>query len=283
MIFKSDFARLLTVGLIFYCSVGVCTPSEKGLVVGSPKLPTTVVFSVRPLEKVVFEAGPDQTLTGNVVLAVGKMSRPEVARAAGRAIAKKMFISGLRRIYEVAVGDELVLEGLSVGRESFEEGVYGGCYTIPLAGIKAQKPAQSVASESVELVKSGNRPSERRAEHYPGAKPGGVRKPNWDVDPKILEAANLKLNPSALLRADEKLQHEFECCSLAVDGVLSLMRSESKFSYETAALDLKSLAESFKSKVNEEILFTKQEKLVFSERIDALVENGFKAIVDLIR
>lgn len=283
MISRLGCARLLAVALIFCHSVGVCNNSEDGLSVGSPKLPSTVVFSEKPLEKVVYDAGPNQTLTGSVVLAVGQMSRPEVARAAGRAISKKMFISGLRKLYGVAPRDELVLEGLSVGRESFEGGVYGGNYIIPLAGVKTVKSVSSAPTRTAVVDKNPSVGAESGVAASPDQKIGLVKKPNWDVDPKVLEFNNLQSKPSALLRADERLQHEFECCSLAVDGILTLMQSESGFSYETAAVDLKTLVESFKSKINAEMLFSKQEKLLFNKRIDALAEYGFQAIVELIK
>jgi hypothetical protein len=283
MISRLGCERLLAVALIFCHSVGVCNNPEDGLSVGSPKLPSTVVFSEKPLEKVVYDAGPNQTLTGSVVLAVGQMSRPEVARAAGRAISKKMFISGLRKLYGVAPRDELVLEGLSVGRESFEGGVYGGNYIIPLAGVKTVKSVSSAPTRTAVVDKSPSVVPETAAVTPTDSKLIPAKKPNWEVDPRVLESSNLQSKPSALLRADERLQHEFECCSLAVDGVLTLMRSDAGFSYEAAASDLKTLTESFKSKVNAEMLFSKQEKLSFCKRIDALAEYGFQTVVELIK
>jgi hypothetical protein len=283
MISKLDCAAFLLVALIHCHSIGFCKNAEDGLGVGSPKLPATVVFSERPLEKVVYDEGPNRTLTGSVVFAVGQMSRPEVARAAGRAVAKKMFISGLRKIYGVVPGYELVLEGLSVGRESYEGGVYGGSYSIPLEGVKIVK---SVSGPSSQMAVANKNPSVIPDNTFIASndpKRGTAKKPNWDVDPKVLEFTNLQSNPSALLRADEKLQHEFECCSLAVDGVLTLMRTEAGLSYETAAVDLKTLTDSFKSKIEAEILFSRQEKLLFCKRIDSLTEYGFQAIIELIK
>ena len=284
MISRRTSTRLFTVAMfLFYRSVAVCNDPSNPVSLGNPKIPSTLVFSETPLEKVVYDAGPHQSLTGTVSVAVGQMSRPEVARTAGRAISKKMFISGLRNIYGVDRGNELVLEGLSVGKESYGEGLYVGIYTIPLGGVKLVKPVTHSPLEAERVGGTQSTSLGNGTRDVLNSPAGLVKKPSWVVDPKVLEFTNLQSSSVVLLRAEEKLQHEFECCSLAVESVFALMQSETGVTYETAAVDLKELTESFKAKIAGELLFSRDEKAAFSKRIDALADSGYQKIVELIK
>lgn len=289
MIFKA--LRLVLFATLACCSIGVCVATEANAVDGSPKLPSTVVFSEKPPEKVFYDVGPNQTLIASVTVPINQMSRPEVAKAVGRAISKKLFIAGLRRLYGLGPHDELVVEGLSPsGRESFESGIYYSNYSVPLSGVRkgiSEKSQPAPPSPKLGSPASSQGASVARGiSNNPSAATTNLsstgKVPNWSVDPKVLEFGKSGALSSALMTAGERLNHEFECCSVGLQGILSVTQVTAE-SFEALVSDVKTLTESCKAKVSGELSFTKQEKVLFAKRIDELAEPAFQSIIDLIK
>lgn len=282
MIFRPCCAQALAVALVLWHSIGLCHVAEEGAALGQPKLPSTVVFSEKPLEKVVYYVGPTGTLAASVVVTVGPMSRPEVARAAGRAIAKKMFTSGLRRVYGIPAADEMVIEGLTVGREAFENGVYNVDYNIALKGVKVAKRASPGSPDTLGAVSSASPRLAATEKTSANPKLNDIERPDVNANQSLVDLSQSK-SSSSPLTADERLKHEISSCSIAIDSTLDAMKLDSQFSFEAAAVDLKNLTERFKSKINSEIFFRNEEKINFCKQIDRLAESGFESIIELIK
>lgn len=283
MIFNVDRALIGAITLVLFRSIGLCSQADPSAAAGNAKLPSTIVFSEKPLEKVAFEAGPDQTLAAETTVVVSQTPRPEIAKVVGRAISRRIVISGLRKIYGIADGYELVLEGLSAGSESFEGGVYAARYSIPLAGINA---VPALASTRLEKKPSAGGASSASAEgpiSPSGLGIGPLKTPNLESHAMVSDFTSLKSEIIALSPADEKLKHEIESGLYAMESALANLRSQAGVSYETAALDLKKLADSFKSKINGTNSLGPDEKLDFCKQIDRMADYGFGIIVDLIR